>query len=184
MNGSSQHDFSRGLGGSSSQLAPEQVSSYLQQQALLQQPQYGSGMQPNNLEALLRSTALAQQLQNNTGVPFVLHCKAQRLGAPTLICTAWHIALSGAVECISQHYYHCAAALSLQFLSWRCFNLFVCQKMYICLSSTIKTVEKECLRCAWCRLSLRAPTVRAAQSLGQSCLEARLMPTVSCLQAT
>lgn len=66
VHGSSQHDFGRGLG-NSSQLAPGQVSSYLQQQALLQQPQYGAGLQTNNLEALLRTTALAQQLQNNTG---------------------------------------------------------------------------------------------------------------------
>lgn len=72
MHGSSQHDFGRGLG-NSSQLAPGQVSSYLQQQALLQQPQYGAGLQSNNLEALLRTTALAQQLQNNIGDDLLVH---------------------------------------------------------------------------------------------------------------
>lgn len=75
MNGSSQNDFGRGLG-SRGQLAPEQMSGYLQQQALLQQPQYGGNMQQNNLEALLRSTALAQQLQNSTGTVLSLYgCK-------------------------------------------------------------------------------------------------------------
>jgi hypothetical protein len=44
------------------------MSEYLQQQGLLQQGYSSNGqVQPNSLEALLRNTALVQQLQNNAG---------------------------------------------------------------------------------------------------------------------
>ena len=66
MNGHLQpQDYSRGL--NTSQLGSGDLSNYLQQQGLLQ-PNYNPQMQSNNsLEALLRNTALVQQLQNNAG---------------------------------------------------------------------------------------------------------------------
>lgn len=65
MNGQlQQQDYSRGL--NSSQLGSDNLSSYLQQQGLIQPPTYNPQMQStNSLEALLRNTALVQQLQNN-----------------------------------------------------------------------------------------------------------------------
>lgn len=72
MNGHLQQpDYSRGL--NTSQLGSGDLSNYLhlQQQGMLQpnyNPQMQSQMQSNNsLEALLRNTALVQQLQNNAG---------------------------------------------------------------------------------------------------------------------
>lgn len=60
-----QQDYSRGL--NTSQLGSGDLSNYLQHPGLLQ-PNYNPQMQSNNsLEALLRNTALVQQLQNNTG---------------------------------------------------------------------------------------------------------------------
>lgn len=65
MNGQlQQQDYSRSL--NSSQLGSNNLSSYLQQQGLIQPPTYNPQMQStNSLEALLRNTALVQQLQNN-----------------------------------------------------------------------------------------------------------------------
>ena len=65
MNGQlQQQDYSRGL--NSSQLGSDNLSSYLQHQGLIQPPTYNPQMQStNSLEALLRNTALVQQLQNN-----------------------------------------------------------------------------------------------------------------------
>lgn len=72
MNGQlQQQDYSRGL--NSSQLGSDNLSSYLQHQGLIQAPTYtpqpptyNPQMQStNSLEALLRNTALVQQLQNN-----------------------------------------------------------------------------------------------------------------------
>ena len=65
MNGhGQQHDYSRGL--SSNQVGSGDLSAYLQQQGLLQ-PSYSNPQlqSANSLEALLRNTALVQQLQNN-----------------------------------------------------------------------------------------------------------------------
>ena len=66
MNGHlQQQDYSRGL--NTSQLGSGDLSAYLQQQGLLQH-NYNPQMQSaNSLEALLRNTALVQQLQNNAG---------------------------------------------------------------------------------------------------------------------
>ncbi|KAA6426657.1 MAG: meiosis protein [Trebouxia sp. A1-2] len=67
LNGNSQQqDFSRGL--NANHLGSGDMSEYLQQQGLLQQGYSSNGpVQPNSLEALLRNTALVQQLQNNAG---------------------------------------------------------------------------------------------------------------------
>ncbi|KAL3140281.1 hypothetical protein ABBQ38_004549 [Trebouxia sp. C0009 RCD-2024] len=66
MNGHlQQQDYNRGL--NTNQLGSGDLSSYLQQQGLLP-PTYNPQLQSaNSLEALLRNTALVQQLQNNTG---------------------------------------------------------------------------------------------------------------------
>lgn len=66
MNGHlQQQDYSRGL--NTNQLGSGDLSTYLQQQGLLP-PTYNPQLQSaNSLEALLRNTALVQQLQNNTG---------------------------------------------------------------------------------------------------------------------
>jgi len=67
LNGNGQQqDFSRGL--NTNHLGSGDMSEYLQQQGLLQQGYSSNGqVQPNSLEALLRNTALVQQLQNNAG---------------------------------------------------------------------------------------------------------------------
>ena len=66
LNGNGQQNFSRGL--NTNQLGSGDMSEYLQQQGLLQ-PGYASNGQlaSNSLEALLRNTALVQQLQSNAG---------------------------------------------------------------------------------------------------------------------
>ncbi len=67
LNGNGQQqDFSRGL--NTNQLGSGDMSEYLQQQGLLQSSYPSNGqLQPSSLEALLRNTALVQQLQNNAG---------------------------------------------------------------------------------------------------------------------
>ena len=64
INPNQQQDFSRGL--NPSQLGSGDLSAYLQQQGLMQPSYSNPQLQSNSsLEALLRSTALAQQLQNS-----------------------------------------------------------------------------------------------------------------------
>lgn len=67
LNGNGQQqDFSSGL--TANQMGSGDMSDYLHQQGLLQQGYSSTGqLQPNSLEALLRNTALVQQLQNTAG---------------------------------------------------------------------------------------------------------------------